>query len=865
MRVNGKSFVFTAVSVLLVAVITGFAISGCGGGSTTSSSTISGVVSVPITGAQIYETKDDSFGDDYGAAQSISYGDTAYGLIDSSGDVDFFAFAGTASEEIIIDIDAEAIGSALDSYIELFDDPLGTAYDANDDYPDDAAHDPSNYIFTLDSHLEIASLPSSGTYYIKVQSYDGYSSGSYQLRLFKIASGGGLVVPASSKEVDFVPDEIIVKYKRGYDAGSIKSLAEAGGYSVVSNDNNIYKGAPTLLKLSATRKSLMSEASIRESTLAEIKRLNSLPYVEYAEPNYIMKPLFTPDDPYYTFNSKILQWHYPLIKLDMVWEENLVNDVSSVIVAVIDTGVGRSNGTKTGQNHEDLGNFVDEYDFIKNENISLDGDGMDPDATDPGDDPSRQFSSFHGTHVTGTIAALTNNNTGVAGVAGGNDNGVKIMPLRVLGAGGGTVLDIADAVLYAAGLDYPRLPTPSKRADIINMSLGAPADSITLRNAITDAFNEGVLIIASAGNEGTSVAFYPAAYDNVISVSAVGPGGELAPYSSFGGTIDISAPGGDTSMDINFDGYADGVLSTLFSQNGSTYTPIYTFYQGTSMAAPHVSGVAALLKAANGSLTNTGLRTALLNTAIDVGQAGYDIYYGHGLLNAYAAVKSVLGPDENPVLYPFPRALKFEGQAPAPDSITLKNIGGSGTITINSITEANDPENLVSNINPSSGAVDEATDLNVVITLDTSGLEDGNDHYARLKITYDTIKKEYVYIMYNRSGFPVVFENEDIGNVFVVAYDAKTFTPVAQAVTKFNQWYTYTIQDLQPGNYIIVAGTDRDSDLSICDDGETYGFYPLFGFPVTIKLGSGIDLTGIDFKASDGSSGGFNFNRLTRK
>ena len=128
------------------------------------------------------------------------------------------------------------------------------------------------------------------------------------------------------------------------------SLSSNSGYTFLNTDNNIAEGALTLLKLKPSEKAPLSINTVREKTLDEIERLNSLPWVEYAQPNYIYKPLFTPEDEYYHY-----QWHYPLIKLDHVWGEYLINDVSNIIVAVIDTGIARSNGTISGNNHPDLG------------------------------------------------------------------------------------------------------------------------------------------------------------------------------------------------------------------------------------------------------------------------------------------------------------------------------------------------------------------------------------------------------------------------------------------------------------------------------------------------------------------------------
>jgi serine protease len=848
MRVNN----FSLIPLLFAGLLLAIGIAGCNSRPFLTSS-VSGVLSVPVTGEQHYEEyeADGDFGDNFTGAKEIEYEDTAHGTISPSGDVDYFSFYGTADDSVVIDIDAEAFGSGLDSYIYLYDSSQ-VMIDDNDDYPDGWPDDPAHYIFVLDSHIE-ATLDTTGTHYIKVDGY-GTTSGSYRLRLFNYDSGGMSAGTGGLRaDAEFVPDEIIVKYKPGFDTQSVKGLSSQSAYRLSRSNGDTPGGALEVLKLDGQERSSKSLAAVRAGTLSEAARLNTLPYVEYAEPNYIMRPTSAPNDTYYG-----LQWHYPLIRLDQVWDEylDLSIDLSDVRVAVIDTGIGRSNGT----DHPDLaGIFANEYDFISDPANALDGDGIDPDATDPGDDPNGRFSSFHGTHVIGTIGALTNNSIGVAGIAGGDGlgTGVTILPLRALGAQGGTVYDIAQAVRYAARLSNVSGQLPSSKAGIINMSLGASADSQTLRNAIDAAYNAGVLIVASAGNEGTSVPFYPASYTNVVSVSAVGPGGELAPYSSFGATIEIAAPGGDTSTNLTFDGYPDGVLSTLFDQNDSSYSPIYAFYQGTSMAAPHVSGVCALMLAASHGLSPTAIRNKLASTAIDLGQPGKDIYYGHGLVNAYAAVISALEGTQNPVLYPFPRAIKLDGTNPV-GRLTLKNIGGTGTIQVNNIVEINDPEGFITSITPESSFplfVDD-TGKWVDISLSTNTVEDGKTHYARLAITYNTLKTEYVYVLYNKNGITSFYENEDVGYVFVVAIDPVSAHTVAQDVTSYSRGYSYTISGLPAGDYVIIAGTDRDSDLEICDPGEACGFYPLYGSFTPIEVGEGTVVSGIDFQVIDNVSQG---------
>jgi len=255
--------------------------------------------------------------------------------------------------------------------------------------------------------------------------------------------------------------------------------------------------------------------------------------------------------------------------------------------------------------------FAAGYDFVNNDSHPNDDDG-------------------HGTHVAGTIAQTTNNNLGVAGIA----FNTTIMPVKVLSAAGsGTYAMVADGIIYAA----------DNGAMIINLSLGGSGPSDTLRDALAYAYNKGVTILAAAGNDNSSTPFYPAAYDAYcISVGATQYDETKAPYSNYGASLDIVAPGGNTGVDQNGDGYPDGVLQQTFGN-----TPVgwaYWFYQGTSMSAPHASGVAALLLARDSTLTPDQVRNVLQSTAEDLGAAGRDNTFGWGLIDARAALQSVSPP-----------------------------------------------------------------------------------------------------------------------------------------------------------------------------------------------------------------------------
>ncbi|MHC4721573.1 MAG: S8 family serine peptidase, partial [Planctomycetota bacterium] len=246
------------------------------------------------------------------------------------------------------------------------------------------------------------------------------------------------------------------------------------------------------------------------------------------------------------------------------------------------------------------------YDFVRGNDHPNDDDG-------------------HGTHVTGTLAQSTNNNQDVAGIA----FNCAIMPVKVLTRRGvGTYTDIADGIYFAA----------DNGADIINMSLGGASDSTTLRNAVAYAYNQTVTIICAAGNEFEhgNLPSYPAAYDDYcIAVGATRYDRTRAYYSNTGSYLDLVAPGGDLNVDQNADGNGDGILQQTFGSNPKDWD--LWFYTGTSMAAPHVSGVAALLISTGVTGPDT-IRQALEDTAIDLGSSGWDAEYGWGIVDAYAAL-----------------------------------------------------------------------------------------------------------------------------------------------------------------------------------------------------------------------------------
>jgi subtilisin family serine protease len=377
------------------------------------------------------------------------------------------------------------------------------------------------------------------------------------------------------------------------------------------------------------------------------------------------RPGLVPNDPNYPNQS----WHYTMVDLPRAWA--LTTGSPGVVVAVVDQGIrfdhpaiGKAGGTYLDPGGNLLG---DGYDFVSTGQIPIcgsptdsvdnasDGDGYDPDPTTP-DDRDVGFNCVastsspvggHGLHVAGTIGAVGNDGLGVVGV----NWTVRIRPVRVLGLAGGTDYDVAQGILYAAGLPADdgaggvvQLPPAALPTRIINLSLGgdcpAPGAPDVLHDAVLAASGAGVLLVASAGNAASAQPSCPAAYPEVLSVGAVGPSGNRAGYSNFGPTVDLAAPGGDFA-EGNFQDGTFGVFSTTCDFTTVPCTPNQARYAGTSMAAPHVSGVAALILAREPGLTAAELRNRLVTYATPISPT---FGIGAGIVNARNSLTRTPGP-----------------------------------------------------------------------------------------------------------------------------------------------------------------------------------------------------------------------------
>ena len=451
-----------------------------------------------------------------------------------------------------------------------------------------------------------------------------------------------VIVPQLTEEAATGPaTRFIVKFK----ATDSTMSASATGGSVVSSAKVKTLVSQDLTALAGEKLSHVREMSLAGRHVVKVDRtlskqetqqmLNVLaqnPNVASVEEDKMMHAFATPNDAQYTS-----QWHYYEstggMRVPAAWD---LATGTGVVVAVLDTGY---------RPHADLNaNIVTGYDMISDSFVGNDGSGRDNDAKDPGDwvlanecggtNPA-QDSSWHGTHVAGTVAAVTNNGTGVAGVA----YGAKVMPVRVLGKCGGYTSDIADGIIWASGGTVSGVPNTTTPAKVINMSLGGSgACDSTTQAAINSARSRGTVVVVASGNDNDNANNYnPGNCAGVVNVAATNRSGGRAYYSNYGTSIDVAAPGGaqNSANDSN------GVLSTHNSGSTTPGSDVYSYLQGTSMAAPHVAGVAALIVQKKPTATPDEVESILKTTTRTFPATCTNC--GTGIVDAGAAVAKAAG------------------------------------------------------------------------------------------------------------------------------------------------------------------------------------------------------------------------------
>ena len=571
-----------------------------------------------------------------------------------------------------------------------------------------------------------------------------------------------------------------------------------------------------------------------ERTALVATRLNEMPFLKYAEKNLILDKAAFPDDEYFT-----LQWHYAAIDIPAAWDVTVGDP--DVVGAVIDTGILLR--------HPDLQSRVlgTGVDMIDDPSVANDGDGRDNNGDDAGDNScGNGCHSHHGSHVAGTMGADTNNGKMVAGITWKG----RLLPVRVLGEGGGSLADIADGIVWAVGESVDGVRDNATPADVLNMSLGGGGNSAAMNEAIQIAVDAGAIVVVAAGNDNVDASeFTPANAPAAITVAAVGYNfgsrPKRASYSNFGNIVDFAAPGGEQAQDSDNDGNGDGVLSTVGD--------FINFYQGTSMAAPHAAGVAMLMKSQDRSLNQAQALQILQQTAdpdIDCSQG-----CGAGQINAYAAVVAAGGGEVSGLSAPSVRVGKGVQEA----TITFRNLGDT-SLNVDFTVGGSDRDAITLSSTSATIAAKGKATVTATIARNADGTDIGSASIrgvagdataeARLDWTADT--------------GPVVEE------VFVMPlrFDADgAITPVTDrlvSTTRLNG-FAYKLHNVDPGEYMIIAVFDGNNDDDFDDVEDSIGFYqrrPNEGEGCTgngcnkITLAAGDKLENATFILAPGFSGG---------
>ena len=383
--------------------------------------------------------------------------------------------------------------------------------------------------------------------------------------------------------VDFVAGEVLVQFR----SGAVQAEAVSALASIGAAPERVLSGGLEVWSAGEGRE------------LEVVERMQALPSVEHAQPNYYYRMAGEPNDPEY-----FRQWAYEKTGAEAAWD--LSTGGPEVIIAVLDTGIDETHPEFSGK-------LISPADFIQSDTDNV-----------PHDE------NAHGTHVAGIAAGQGDNGLGITGVSWQ----ARIMPVQVLdGTGSGTTESVSQGIAWAY----------LNGAKVINLSLSGEFQDSFMQQAINDAYNREVLVVAAAGNEGTSALRYPAAMNHVLAVGATDRFDRLAYYSNTGSHIDVVAPGGDMRTNL-----AGGIFSTtptyITQQMSEDFTwPDYDFFQGTSMAAPYVSGLAALIYSLEPGLNPDEVEQIIKQSAFDLGSPGKDAVFGYGRVDVLKTLQTVIG------------------------------------------------------------------------------------------------------------------------------------------------------------------------------------------------------------------------------
>lgn len=724
------------------------------------------------------------------------------GVVRSNGDTsDYYLFEAAGGERVELVIgnpDLNSSGAArndLDLYL----------YDATDGSLVDSALDAGS--------TESLVIEDPGSYLLEVRAFTGAST-------YAMSIGGSSSEPLSKLRAssDFIPGEMLLGQATVGTAA--QSPASPIAYQVVSERSHAgmtlarlprsvqqADGGPAAPRQAAAlASSPLADARLRLATLQAVKTLRRSGRYTSVEPNFVREPQQTaPNDPVFAN-----QWHYRNIQMPLAWD--ISQGDADVTVAVIDTGVLLD--------HPDLENqLLPGYDFLDN----VEG------AADPGDGSGA--ASFHGTHVIGTVAARTDNSLGVAGV-GWN---TRVLPIRILGRSGGSSADLQEALKYAAGMENRSGIRLDRPVDIINLSLGGSGRSEAEQALFDDIRAAGIFVVAAAGNRSSSAPFYPASYEHVLSVSATSISNRPASYSNFGAHIDLAAPGGERVID----GEVISTVGREIKEDDSDDFRLEFVYEGragTSMAAPHVAGVIALMKAVHPDLTPELFDTLLAAGRLtdDLGEPGRDDRFGHGLLNARKAVLAAEEAAGGTLLLPAmltasPGRLDFD---PFTDEleVILGNAGTEDIIVDPPIIDV--PWLSVAGAGLGSYRV----------TVDRTDLLDGR-YQGSIRFEANAGHPVTVPVRLRVAAASV---ESDAGFHYVILANPATGEVVLQeTATAVDGRYVFSFQAVPEGEYELYAGTDMNNNFLVCDEAEACGLFPTLDAPGILDVNQ--DLDGIDF------------------
>ena len=668
---------------------------------------------------------------------------------------------------------------------------------------------------------EFLSMPE-GEYYIAVKAFAG--SSKYVLSVgTKFSQAYSTSV--FSSEFDYAGDKLLIQKKEilqlaqdaawkqsqlmdqlGFDKGSDFSVYSYSEKDEFLDPRKVFK------KFGFLNDSTQMSRSIRAKNpeiISQAEKRKFIALLNANTPEYTILPniavsshAFSSDPEYYR------QWNHVAINLDTALN-SIGSNVKEVVVAVVDSGrpaVGSRAYYDTNYVEDEMDFLTEIYD--KNQNLVLtngnDGNGIDEDATDS--TVLAPSYTSHGTHVASTIAAK-NNGYKINGMA------VKVMPIRVLAnhpylSG---LQGILDGFKYAAGLENTSGKLPSKPADIINASLGASSSEYC--SFLDPILATGIIIVASAGNDGNSRNSYPASCPGVISVAATDKDFNRAPYSQYNANVDIAAPGGFNDLgDRNGDGVSDGVYAW---GNESELMVL----QGTSMASPHVAGAIALMKSVQPTLTYDDVSSILASGGMtnDIGAAGRDDEFGHGVLDVAKAISSLSNFDSsaantfgslNQARYDF-------GSSGVSVDMKLSKYG-TGNLKVTGLAADNTAGLTYTS------TVDENGFGDYVINLDRSVYEDGTYHNA-IYYQFDNNTYARAYITYNVGPEPLLGSLE-LALIGLRDSSGEYIQSARLDLTSGTADFNFT--DLKEGPYDIIIVTDIDADDSSCTRGEFCRFFP---------------------------------------